>query len=935
LIHPWKRSLATFGLGCLAFGALTWICVASGIHFATAMLLFLCVALAAAFVGGIVPAISLSAVAILVLNRFFSRLTVSANEEIWRVVLELGSFIAATAIVSALAATAQRREQFLQRVLDALPAMVGYSKDGKLLMFGGDVPGYSRVTQKLVLQHGWPPSNVHPDDLEKASGARRLRDTGAEPFEYELRLQGEDGKYHWFLARVVPIRDPKGRITHWVGTMFDIDDVKRVKESIQEKARLLDLSHDAILVRDLDDRVTYWNRAAEEFTGWTREELIGKSTAEVLDSNYSLPFEQAKAETLRTGRWEGEASTTTKDGRTITASVRWSLQTNVKGEPIGILVSATDITERKRTEERLREAADLLNLTHDAIFVRDLDNIIVYWNRGAEELYGYTAEEAMGKTAHALLNTKFPEALEAIDAQLKRADRWEGELVHARSDGTQVIVSSRWSLRRDQAGAPLSVMETNTDVSKRKEAEEMWKASFECNPTMYFVIDPDATVSLVNAYGAEQLGYSISELIGKPVLDVFYPADRELIQARTAQCFAHPGQTMQWEARKVRKDGSMLWVRETANAVIINQRLVLLVVCEDMTDKKRADEEIKALQEQLYRENIALREEIDRTSMFEEIVGSSEPLRKVLNSISKVAASDSTVMITGETGTGKELIARAIHKRSRRAARALVSVNCAAIPQTLIASELFGHEKGAFTGALQRRLGRFEIANGGTIFLDEVGDLPAETQVALLRILQEHEFERVGGTQRVKVDVRVLSATNRDLKAAVEGGTFRRDLYYRLNVFPIEVPSLRDRAEDLPVLVEYFIQRYASKEGKRIRNIDKKTLTMFQQYEWPGNIRELQNVVERAVILSEDDTFRVEDTWLSTESRPAPVDFVALPLAIDGHEREMIEEALKAARGRIAGPAGAAARLGIPRSTLESKIRTLGIDKHRFRSPGM
>jgi formate hydrogenlyase transcriptional activator len=478
-------------------------------------------------------------------------------------------------------------------------------------------------------------------------------------------------------------------------------------------------------------------------------------------------------------------------------------------------------------------------------------------------------------------------------------------------------------------------METNTDVSKRKEAEEMWKASFECNPTMYFVIDPDATVSLVNAYGAEQLGYSISELIGQPVLEVFHPADRELIQARTVECFAHPGQTMRWEARKVRKDGSMLWVRETANAVIINHRLVLLVVCEDMTDKKRADEEIKALQEQLYRENIALREEIDRTSMFEEIVGSSEPLRKVLNSISKVAASDSTVIITGETGTGKELIARAIHKRSRRAARALVSVNCAAIPQTLIGSELFGHEKGAFTGALQRRLGRFEIANGGTIFLDEVGDLPAETQVALLRILQEHEFERVGGTQRVKVDVRVLSATNRDLKAAVESGTFRRDLYYRLNVFPIEVPPLRDRAEDLPVLVEYFIQRYASKEGKRIRNIDKKTLTMFQQYEWPGNIRELQNVVERAVILCEDDTFRVEDTWLSTESLPASADFVALPLAIDGHEREMIEEALKAARGRIAGPAGAAARLGIPRSTLESKIRTLGIDKHRFRSPSM
>jgi transcriptional regulator with GAF, ATPase, and Fis domain len=322
--------------------------------------------------------------------------------------------------------------------------------------------------------------------------------------------------------------------------------------------------------------------------------------------------------------------------------------------------------------------------------------------------------------------------------------------------------------------------------------------------------------------------------------------------------------------------------------------------------------------------------------MFEEIVGNSTALQKVLIRVAKVAPTDSTVLITGETGTGKELIARAIHKSSKRSDRAFVSVNCAAIPLSLIPSELFGHEKGAFTGATGRRLGRFELAEGGTIFLDEVGELPPETQVALLRVLQEHEFQRVGGNRSIKTNARVIVATNRDLQACIAAGTFREDLFYRLSVFPIEIPPLRERREDIPMLVQYFIDRYARKEGKNIGRVSKETLDLFQTYTWPGNIRELQNVIERSVIVSESETFSVDESWLSRQplstSPPSQGELrqrVAARVAAE--EKQAIEAALRESRGRLFGPSGAAAKLGIARSTLESKIKTLKIDKNRFK----
>ena len=423
-----------------------------------------------------------------------------------------------------------------------------------------------------------------------------------------------------------------------------------------------------------------------------------------------------------------------------------------------------------------------------------------------------------------------------------------------------------------------------------------------------------------------------------------HPEDRDKWQATIARAIREKSD-YNLEFRIVLPDGTLKWVHTVGHPVSspAGELVQFVGSSMDVTDRKRSEDELKAafeeikqLKDQLYRENLALRDEVDRASMFEEIVGTSKPLKAVLSHTAKVARTDATVLITGETGTGKELIARAIHKRSERSEHAFVSVNCAAFAPTLISSELFGHEKGAFTGATQRRLGRFELADGGTIFLDEVGELPSDTQVALLRVLQEREFERVGGTQPIKVDVRVIAATNRDLNAAVSSGSFRNDLFYRLQVFPIEIPPLRERREDIALLMEYFIDRYSRKARKNIRHVSQETLELLQSYAWPGNIRELQNVIERSVILCETETFSIDESWLPQQPHPfliaKPKNQIELPRRLEEQEKNMIEEALKASRGRVFGPTGAAAKLGIPRSTLESKIKSLKIDKNHFRT---
>ena len=445
-------------------------------------------------------------------------------------------------------------------------------------------------------------------------------------------------------------------------------------------------------------------------------------------------------------------------------------------------------------------------------------------------------------------------------------------------------------------------------------------------PTLAWACRPDGTTEFLNQRWLDYTGLSMDASLDWGWKVAIHPDDLEKLMATWLRLLAS-GEPGDEEARLRAFDGTYRWFLFRAVPVRDAQGKVVrwYGTNTDIEDLKCAEGELRRIKEKIHNENLALREEIDRSSMFEEIVGSSAALRGVLAQVTKVAPTDSTVLILGETGTGKELIARAIHKRSGRATRAFIRVNCAAIPASLIASELFGHEKGAFTGALQRRLGRFEAADGGTIFLDEIGDLPAEMQIALLRVLQEREIERVGSSHTIPVDVRVLAATNRDLEAAVAAGTFRQDLYYRLNVFPIRVPPLRERVDDIPMLAEYLIERYAKKAGKSIRTIKKHTLELFQAYDWPGNVRELQNVIERAVILCDSGTFSIDESWL--RAKPA----AAGPTLAAG-EKSLIEAALVASHGRISGLSGAAAKLGIPRQTLESKIKALRIDKLSFRA---
>jgi formate hydrogenlyase transcriptional activator len=548
-------------------------------------------------------------------------------------------------------------------------------------------------------------------------------------------------------------------------------------------------------------------------------------------------------------------------------------------------------------------------------------------NRRWLEYTGLTLEEGLGDgfiAMHPEDRAKFLEKWEAardagaaleIDIRLRSLwgeYRWfQHRLVPLRNAENKI---SKW------IAVTIDIEERKAaDDAVREQARQLQQV-MDLVPLHMFVWEVGATASYGNQAARDYFGIE-QRLPPMEFLDkVTHRDDVEDLKSGILQAL-RSGEVFEMETRMRRHDGVYRWfryslfpVRDEANEIVR--------WCGTRIDI----DESKSSKERITRENLALREEVDKTSMFEEIVGTSAGLRAVLSRVSKVAPADSTVLITGETGTGKELIARAIHKRSPRSGQAFVSVNCAAIPRDLIASELFGHEKGAFTGALQRRLGRFELADGGTLFLDEVGELPAETQVALLRVLQEREFERVGGQQPIRVDTRVIAATNRDLPAAIEDGSFRSDLFYRINVFPIEIPPLRERKEDIRLLIEYFIDRYSSKMGKRLQTIDRKSLDRLQSYPWPGNIRELQNVIERSVIVSETDHFSIDESWLSrapTNSKPLSEDLVT-------QEKQRIEAVLAETKGRVSGPSGAAAKLGMPASTLDSRIKALKIDKRRF-----
>jgi len=610
-----------------------------------------------------------------------------------------------------------------------------------------------------------------------------------------------------------------------------------------------------------------------------------------------------------------------------------------------------EIAERKHAEEELqrqREHLDgLFELSPDAVIVTDEDFQVLRVNKEFTRMFGYTPQEAVGRWLAELI---VPEELRADVLKNKvlvaSGERVYLESVRQRKDGVRLetsVVAARISLGADQVAIYLIYR----DITEQKKADEKLRRS-EASLLEAQRLSHTGSWSHDLSSGLVAISPEVNRIFDvKPDEDPstsefhfnrIHPEDRPIVAQNYERARLEKAD-FEFDYRLVLPDGTIKHIHNTGHPILSESGDIVQFVgtAMDVTEQRLAQaelekalEEIRRLKDQLHDENLALREQIDQAFMFEEIVGSSPALQSVLSSIVKVAPTDSTVLITGETGTGKELIARAVHKRSQRSGRAFISVNCASIPSSLIASELFGHEKGAFTGALQRRQGRFELAHSGTIFLDEVGELPAETQIALLRVLQEREFERVGGNRVLSTDVRVLAATNRDLTAAIAAGTFRADLFYRLNVFPIEVPPLRQRKEDISMLVEYFVKRYAEKAGKQIRKIDKNTLELCQAYPWPGNIRELQNIIERSVILCTGDTFRIDAAWLSSQESARPELSAPLTETLQNQEKEMIEAALAESKGKVAGPNGAAARLGIPRSTLDWKIKQLKIKKYTF-----
>ncbi len=681
----------------------------------------------------------------------------------------------------------------------------------------------------------------------------------------------------------------------------------------------------------------YFGKTAEELKDWANSDAVHPDDLPRVIDIWKRSVEAGQPYDLELRQRRADGEYRWFQSRALPARDR-------EGRITGWYMLLTDIDDRKRAEDTLRSNEQSLRLIVDSI-----PGFVAISNAAGEvELYNHQVLEYFGKTTEELKNWATADVLHPddlarmIDAWRYSIDTGEPLDLDHRSRGADGVY--RWfhirgRAQRDAEGRIVRWYHLVTDIDERKRAEDELAKAFDeiakSEAELRTIIDAisqlivalsaDGKFLTANQALLEYTGLTKEEVESQAFGDVFHPEDTERLREEREAAIAR-GLQFEYERRVRHRDGEYRWFLIQYNPLRDEEGKVIrwYATGTDIDDRKQAEERTR-------QENVALRELIDQAYMFEEIVGSSPALKTVLSSIVKVAPTDSTVLITGETGTGKELIARAIHKGSQRASHAFISVNCAAIPASLIASELFGHEKGAFTGAMQRRQGRFELADSGTIFLDEIGELPAETQIALLRVIQERKFERVGGNQVIPTDVRIIAATNSDMPSAIAAGTFRADLFYRLNVFPIEVPPLRQRKEDIPMLLEYFVKRYADKARKQFSRMDKNTLKLCQSYSWPGNIRELQNIIERSIILCNGDTFRIDPAWLSSQNTPRLASSGPLKHNLQNYEKDLIEAALSESNGKVAGPNGAAAKLGIPRSTLDLKIKQLNIKKHTSR----
>jgi len=771
----------------------------------------------------------------------------------------------------------------------------------------------------------------------------RASQTGTDFAEHKYRLLLPDGRVKHVHAIAHAVQNACGN-REFIGAVTDITERKTTEEKIR---RLVDANILGIFIGDVEGAcVVGANEAFLRMLQYSREDLVSRRMlwTDLTPPEWYERDERAMASLKATGAAQPyEKEFFRKDGSRVPVLVGGALFEDGK-EGVAFVL---DLSEQKRAEEALRKSesylAEAQRLSQTGSWAWSPEQGIKYWSEECYRVLSFDPQDGLPpyedfiQRLHPDDQPAFRELAQTVTRD--KADfQADYRIVHPDGPVRDIHVEGHPVL--SMSGHLVEFVGTVIDITERKRAEEKireqemeFRQILDLSPQHVAVFGSDGERLYANRAALDYVGLSLEEWRQTPGNvfrpgGFFHPDDRERAARAFSDSTRSSGSAYELESRVRGADGNYRWFLIRYNPLRDDKGQVKrwYVVLTDIEDRKRAEEKLQ-------QENVALREELDKASMFEEIVGTSRSLKAVLSRIAKVAPTDSTVLITGETGTGKELIARAVHRRSQRSGRPFISVNCAALPPTLVSSELFGHEKGAFTGATQRRLGRFEMAEGGTIFLDEVGELLPDTQAALLRVLQEREFERVGGGQPVRVDVRVIAATNRDLNAAVAKGTFRQDLLYRLNVFPIEMPPLRERKDDIMILVEYFVQRYANRAGRNIRSIDKKTLDLLQSYDWPGNIRELQNVIERSIILSAADVFSVDELWLSRRTSPPAARVEAPPaLNVDPRsEREIIEAALAETRGRVSGSSGAAAKLRIPPSTLETRIKALKINKQQFK----
>jgi formate hydrogenlyase transcriptional activator len=835
-------------------------------------------------------------------------------------------------------ARAWKDETELRQLIDAIPQhVIVLEPDGSSRYINQVGLDYTGLTLEESLAKDAVARVHHPDDLERVLGERQKAVSHGTPGEVEARILGADGKYRWFLTRINPLRDEQGRVLRWYGTRTDIQDRKQAEDALRRSRAYLteaqSLSHTGSFGWKPSTGEILWS---EETSRIFQYDPAAKPTLELVLERVHPEDRALTQQTIERASQEQKDFEHEYRLRMPDGSVKYlhivAHATSDESGSIEFAGAVMDVTTAKEAEDRIRR---IINTVPGLLWSARPNGWIDFISQRWLDYTGMTLEQALG---WGWIPAFHPDDLEHVlskwRAALAEGKPFEAETRLRRFDGEY-----RWFLGRafpllDPSGQILGWYGGDFDIDDRKLAEERIREQemelrqiLDIAPQHVCVLGPNGNRLFLNHAALEFYGLTLEEWQACDLRQLFHPDDWERAN-REIQNALSSGLPLELEARAPRGDGQYRWFLFRYTPLRDEQERITrwAVAAIDIEDRKQAEEKLQ-------HENIALRDEIDKASMFEEIVGTSSALQMVLSRVSKVAPTDSTVLITGETGTGKELIARAIHRQSPRSSRAFVSMNLAALPRDLIPSELFGHEKGAFTGAAQRHLGRFELAEGGTIFLDEIGELPAETQIALLRVLQEHEFERVGGTRPIHADVRVIAATNRDIQAAIAAGSFRSDLFYRLNVFPIEIPPLRERRDDIPLLLEYFIDRYARKAGKVIRRVNKKSLDLLQSYSWPGNIRELQNVIERSVILCETENFSVDASWLSRQPlAKAPKSTLDLSQKLAAQEKEIIETALSECGGRVFGPSGAATKLGMPRSTLESKIRSLKINKNRFKT---